>query len=53
MYIYVYVCIYICVYMYIYMCIYIYTYADTKPAVRHKAVAEVSRIGHHRRGELL
>ena len=56
---YIYICVYICVCIYIYVyiciyiCVYIYTYADTKPAVRHKAVAEVSRIGHHRRGELL
>ena len=37
------------------MCIYIYIYSSNifLPVVPHKAVAEVSRIGHYRRGELL
>ena len=39
----------VCVYVYVYISyIYIYT-----PVVLHKAVAEVSKIGNYRRGELL
>jgi len=41
--------IYIYVSIYIYLCIYIFI----MPVVPHKAVAEASKIGHYRRGELL
>ena len=43
--------IYINVYIYIYVNIYIYIFKIT-PVVPHKAVAEVSKIGRNRRGEL-
>ena len=43
--------LYSIIYIYIYVCVYIYI--CMYPVVRHKAVAEVSKIGHYRRGELL
>jgi hypothetical protein len=59
MYIYIYIyIIYTCIkklYRYIYN-IYIYIYIYRRiylPVVPHKAMAEVSKIGHYRRGELL
>ena len=44
-YIHVYIYVYICIYIYIYVCIYIYICIFI-PVVLHKAVTEVSRIGH-------
>ena len=50
------------IYCYIYMCVYIYIYLFiiiclgnlfNIPVIPHKVVAEVSRIGHYRRGGLL
>ena len=38
--------------IFIYLCI-IYIYTHIIPVVPHKAVAEVSKIGNYRRGELL
>ena len=55
-YIYKYICMYVCTYVSMYVCMYACMYVCMYvciSVVPHKAAAEVSRMGHYRRGELL